>query len=64
MYVIGYALMCITIIWGIVFLFGYNLTIKEKIKTWFSLLDIYYMSCSVCCVINRRKVEGNKNDKI
>ena len=57
--------MRLTISWGIVFLFEYDLTIKEKNKTWFLLLDICYMLCSGCCVINRRKVERRiNNDKI
>ena len=55
MYAIGYAIMCITIIWGIVFLFGHNLTIKEKIKLGFC--------CSIfiiCLVVSAVLLTGGK----
>lgn len=42
---IGFVLMCITIIWGIVFLFEYDLTIKEKIKL------VFYCSIFVICLV-------------
>ena len=53
--VIGFVLMCITIVWGIVFLFEYDLTIKEKIKLVFC--------CSIfviCLVVSVALLNGGK----
>ena len=52
---IGYFLMFIAIIWGIVFLFGYNLAIKEKIK-----LGFYWSIFIICHVVTDVLLTGGK----
>lgn len=53
--VIGFVLMCITIIWGIVFLFEYDLTIKEKIK-----LGFCWSIFVICLVVSAVLLTGGK----